>query len=155
MFIKVFLAAVAVPALLGCIGANRKENKRLAAVIALVALILFTVVMVSGSSKKEEDKPTAVAPESGKITAEQNQWGTITVTDETGVTREYQGCIRIDGTYPYETYEFMGLCVSMDNAITIGEWSPGLYKLYYENEEAYWKMIEEKKQTEKEKTQNE
>lgn len=154
MFIKAFLVAVAVLALLGCIGANQKENKRLAAVIALVALILFTVVMVNGS-KREKDKPTAVAPESGEITVDQKQWGTITVTDETGITREYQGCIRIDGTYPYETYEFMGLCVSMENAITIGEWSPGLYKLYYENEEAYWKMIEEKKQIEKEKTQNE
>lgn len=40
MFIKVFLAAVVVLALLGCIGANQRENKRLAAGIALVALIL-------------------------------------------------------------------------------------------------------------------
>ena len=71
MFIKVFLAAVVALALLGCIGANWRENKRLAAGIALVALILLTVVMVNGSSKKE-DKPTAVAPESGKITVDQN-----------------------------------------------------------------------------------
>lgn len=152
MFIKVFLAAVVVLALLGCIGANQKENKRLAAGIALVALILFTVVMVGGSSNQEEDKATAVAPESGKITVDQNQWGTITVTDkETGITREYQGCIHISGSYPYATYEFMGLCVNMDAAITIGEWSPGMYKLYYENEEEYWKQ----KEAEKEKTDNE
>lgn len=151
MFIKVFLAAVVVLALLGCIGANQKENKRLAAGIALVALILFTVVMVGGSSNQEEDKATAVAPESGEITVDQNQWGTITVTDETGVTREYQGCIHISGSYPYATYEFMGLCVNMDAAITIGEWSPGMYKLYYENEEEYWKQ----KETEKEITDNE
>lgn len=146
MFIKVFLAAVVVLALLGCIGANQKENKRLAAGIALVALILFTVVMVGGSSNQEEDKATAVAPESGKITVDQNQWGTITVTDETGVTREYQGCIHISGSYPYATYEFMGLCVSMDAAITIGEWSPGMYKTYYENEEEYWKQKEAEKE---------
>lgn len=151
MFIKVFLATVVVLALLGCIGANQKENKRLAAGIALVALILFTVVMVGGSSNQEEDKATAVAPESGEITVDQNQWGTITVTDETGVTREYQGCIHISGSYPYATYEFMGLCVNMDAAITIGEWSPGMYKLYYENEEEYWKQ----KEAEKEITDNE
>lgn len=151
MFIKVFLVSVAVLALLGCIGANQKENKKLAAGIALVVLILLTVVMVSGSGKKE-DEPTAVAPESGKITVDQNQWGTITVTDrETGVTREYQGCIHISGSYPYATYEFMGLCVNMDAAINIGEWSPGMYKLYYENEEEYWKQ----KEAEKEKTDNE
>lgn len=152
MFIKVFLAAVVVLALLGCIGANQKENKRLAAGIALVALILFTAVMVGGSSNQEEDKATAVAPESGKITVDQNQWGTITVTDrETGITREYQGCIHISGSYPYATYEFMGLCVNMDAAITIGEWSPGMYELYYENEEEYWKQ----KEAEKEITDNE
>lgn len=151
MFIKVFLVVVVVLALLGCIGANKKENKRLAAGIALVALILLTVVMVGGSSNQEEEKATAVAPESGKITVDQNQWGTITVTDETGVTREYQGCIHISGSYPYATYEFMGLCVNMDAAINIGEWSPGMYKLYYENEEEYWKQ----KESEKEKTDNE
>lgn len=151
MFIKVFLVVVVVLALLGCIGANQKENKRLAAGIALVALILLTVVMVGGSSNQEEEKATAVAPESGKITVDQNQWGTITVTDETGVTREYQGCIHISGSYPYATYEFMGLCVNMDAAINIGEWSPGMYKLYYENEEEYWKQ----KESEKEKTDNE
>lgn len=159
MFIKVFLASVVVLALLGCIGANQKENKKLAAGIAIVALILFTVVMVGGSGKKE-DKPTAVAPESGKITVDQNQWGTITVTDrETGVTREYQGCIHISGSYPYATYEYMGLCVSMDEAIEIGEWSPGTYKLFYEDEETYWKMKEEQQkaetEAEKEKTDNE
>lgn len=159
MFIKVFLAAVVVLALLGCIGANQKENKRLAAGIALVALVMFTVVMVGGSSKKK-DEATAVEPDSGEITVEQNQWGTITVTDrETGITREYQGCIHISGSYPYATYEYMGLCVSMDAAIEIAEWSPGMYKLYYENEEEYWKMKEEQQQeeteAEKEKTDNE
>lgn len=153
MVIKVFLALIAVLALLGCIGAVQKSNKRLAAVVSIAALAILAVVMMKGDTK--EEVVTAVAPESGKIATEQNQWGTITVTDETGATREYQGCIRIDGTYPYETYEFMGLCVSMENAITIAEWSPGLYKLYHEDQEAYWKMVEEKKQLEKENKSNE
>lgn len=61
MFIKVFLAAVVVLALLGCIGANQRENKRLAAGIALVALILLTVVMVSGSSKKRRQADSSSA----------------------------------------------------------------------------------------------
>ena len=108
MFLKIFLGIIVVFSLLACIGANEKHNKCLAAVIAIAALILFTVVMLNDTGK-EEKEVTAVAPESGKITVDQNQWGTITVTDETGVTREYQGCINISGTYPYETYEFMGL----------------------------------------------
>lgn len=41
MFLKIFLAAITVCSLLGCMGANRKENKRLAAVIAVVALVLL------------------------------------------------------------------------------------------------------------------
>lgn len=54
-----------------------------------------------------------------------------------------QGCINISGTYPYETYEYMGLCVRMDAAIEVGEWSPGMYRLYYEDEEAYWNVKNE------------
>lgn len=153
MFLKILLTAIVICALLACIGAEQKENKCLAAVIAVAALILLTAVLSGGKAKKDET--VAVAPESGKITVDQNTWGTITVTDDTGVTREYQGCIKISGSYPYETYEYMGLCVSMENAIVIGEWSPGIYKLYYENEEAYWKMIKEKEALEKEKQGNE
>ena len=154
MFLKIFLGTIVVFSLLVCIGANEKHNKCLAAVIAIAALILFTVVMLNDTGK-EEKEVTAVAPESGKITVDQNQWGTITVTDETGVTREYQGCINISGTYPYETYEFMGLCVRMDTAIKIGEWSPGMYKLCYEDEEAYWKAKEEQEEAKKGVTDNE
>lgn len=155
MFLKIFIGTIVVFALLAVIGANEKHNKRLAAVVAIAALVIFAAVMMKGDSKQNAQEITTVAPDSGKMEVSQNQWGTITVTDETGVTREYQGCIRIDGTYPYETYEFMGLCISMENAITIGEWSPGLYKLYYENEEAYWNMIEEKRKLEKENAANE
>lgn len=154
MFLKIFSGIIVALALLACIGANEKYNKRLAAVVAIAALILFTVVMLNGT-QKEEKEVTAVAPESGKIEVDQNAWGTITVTDESGVTREYQGCINISGSYPYETNEYMGLCVRLENATTIGEWSPGIYKLYYENEEAYWKMVREKEALEKEKQGNE
>ena len=148
MFLKIFLGIIVVLALLACIGANEKHNKRLAAVVAIAALILFTVVMLNDTGKAEKEV-TAVAPDSGRIEVEQNAWGTITVTDETGVTREYQGCINIGGTYPYETYEYMGLCVRMDAAIEIAEWSPGMYKLYYEDEEAYWKVKEAQEETSK------
>ena len=37
----------------------------------------------------------------------------------------------------------------MDAAIEIGEWSPGMYKLYYEDEEAYWKVKEAQEETSK------
>lgn len=141
MFLKIFLGIIVILALLACIGANEKHNKRLAVVVAIAALVLLTVVMLEDTGKAEKEV-TAVAPDSGRIEVEQNAWGTITVTDETGVTREYQGCINISGTYPHETYEYMGLCVRMDAAIEVGEWSPGMYKLYYENEEAYWKEKE-------------
>lgn len=141
MFLKIFLGIIVILALLACIGANEKHNKRLAVVVAIAALVLLTVVMLEDTGKAEKEV-TAVEPDSGRIEVEQNAWGTITVTDETGVTREYQGCINISGTYPHETYEYMGLCVRMDAAIEVGEWSPGMYKLYYENEEAYWKEKE-------------
>lgn len=141
MFLKIFLGIIVILALLACIGANEKHNKRLAVVVAIAALVLLTVVMLEDTGKAEKEV-TAVAPDSGRIEVEQNAWGTITVTDETGVTREYQGCINISGTYPHETYEYMGLCVRMDAAIGVGEWSPGMYKLYYENEEDYWKEKE-------------
>ena len=86
MFLKIFLGTIVVLALLVCIGANEKHNKRLAAVVAIAALVLFTVVMLNDTGK-EEKEVTAVAPDSGRIEVEQNAWGTITVTDETGVTR--------------------------------------------------------------------
>lgn len=35
MFLKIFLAAITVCSLLGCLGANRRDNKRLAAVVAV------------------------------------------------------------------------------------------------------------------------
>ena len=54
MFLKIFLAAITVCSLLGCMGANRKENKRLAAVIAVVALVLF----YSGSTDGKQHKST-------------------------------------------------------------------------------------------------
>ncbi len=37
MFLKIFLAAITVCSLLGCLGANRRDNKRIAAVVAIVA----------------------------------------------------------------------------------------------------------------------
>ncbi len=55
MFLKIFLAAITVCSLLGCMGANRKENKRLAAVIAVVALVLFTVAALTESSIKVQE----------------------------------------------------------------------------------------------------
>lgn len=153
MAIKVFLTVIAVFALLACIGATQKSNKRLAAVVAVTALVILAVVVMKSDAK--EETVTTVAPDSGNMQIAQDQWGTITVTDKSGVTTEYQGCIHVSGTYPYETYEFMGLCVSMEGAIEIAQWSPGLYKLYYEDQEAYWKMIEEKQQLEKENETNE
>lgn len=58
-----------------------------------------------------------------------------------------QGCIHISGTYPYETTEYMGLCVSMESAIETGEWSPGMYKLYYESEGKYWEAKSNEKES--------
>lgn len=80
MFLKIFLAAITVCSLLGCLGANRKENKRLAAVIALVALILFTVATLVGSRTKAQE---------ATITGKGDAWGTITIKDDTGEIREY------------------------------------------------------------------
>ena len=51
------------------------------------------------------------------------------------------------GTYPYETTEYMGLCVSMESAIETGEWSPGMYKLYYESEGKYWEAKSNEKES--------
>lgn len=145
MILKIILGVIVFFALLGTIGADTKTGKQIAAVIAIAALILFVAVMSSGSSKqKKEKKVTEVAPEAGIIQVDQDQWGTITITDEeTGITTEYQGCIHISGTYPYETQEFMGLCISMDRSINIGSWSQGMYKLYYEDREAYWEKKKE------------
>lgn len=79
MFLKIFLAAITVCSLLGCLGANRRDNKRLAAVVAIVALILFTVATLAESSIKKE----------ATITGKGDAWGTITIKDDTGETREY------------------------------------------------------------------
>lgn len=79
MFLKIFLAAITVGSLLGCLGANRRDNKRLAAVVAIVALILFTVATLAESSiKAKEAQAAAVKKEA-----------TITIKDDTGETREY------------------------------------------------------------------
>ena len=72
--------------------------------IAVVCIALLAAIV----AKENQPEVTAVAPETGKIQTEQDTWGTITVTDDTGVTREYQGCIHISGTYPYETTEYRG-----------------------------------------------
>lgn len=132
--LKIFLGVMIALMLLGIIGARTKCSKSIAGAITICCIVLLTAII----TKENQPKVTAVAPESGKIQTEQNVWGTITVTDDTGVTREYQGCIHISGTYPYETTEYMGLCVSMESAIETGEWSPGMYKLYYESEGKYW-----------------
>ena len=55
MFLKIFLAAITVCSLLGCLGANRRDNKRLAVVVAVVALILFTVATLAESSIKAKE----------------------------------------------------------------------------------------------------
>lgn len=57
MFLKIFLAAITVCSLLGCLGANRRDNKRIAAVVAIVALILFTVATLAESSIKAKRSP--------------------------------------------------------------------------------------------------
>lgn len=121
--LKIFLGVMIALMLLGIIGARTKCSKSIAGAIAICCIVLLTAIV----AKENQPKVTEVAPESGKIQTEQNAWGTITVTDDTGVTREYQGCIHISGTYPYETTEYMGLCVSMESAIETGEWSPGMY----------------------------
>lgn len=141
--LKIFLIIMVVLMLLGVIGASSKSGKRIAAVMVAFGVSVLTIITM----KENQPEVTAVAPETGKIETEQDAWGTITVTDRDGVTREYQGCIHISGTYPYETSEYMGLCMSMENAIETGEWEPGMYKLYYENREKYWeqKEKEEKK----------
>ncbi len=41
----------------------------------------------------------------------------------------------------------MGLCVSMESAIETGEWSPGMYKLYYESEGKYWEAKSNEKES--------
>lgn len=140
--LKIFLYIMVVLMLLGIIGASTKCSKRIAGMIAVVCIALLAAIV----AKENQPEVTAVAPETGKIQTEQDTWGTITVTDDTGVTREYQGCIHISGTYPYETTEYMGLCVSMDSAIVTGEWSPGMYKLYYENEGRYWEAKNDEKE---------
>lgn len=81
MFLKIFLAIIIVGALLGCIGANQKENKHLAAVIALAALILFTVSTLVGDSRTKNQEAA--------IAGKGDTWGTITIKDGAGETREY------------------------------------------------------------------
>lgn len=142
--LKIFLGVIVALMLLGICGATSKCSKWIGATITICCVILLTVIV----TKENQPKVTAVAPESGKIQTDQDVWGTITVTDDTGATREYQGCIHISGTYPYETTEYMGLCVSMENAIETGEWSPGMYKMYYESEGKYWEAKNDEKEKE-------
>lgn len=146
MFLKIFLGIIVVLALLACIGANEKRNKRMGATVAIVTLVLLTVATLNDTGK-EEKEVTAVAPERGTLEVEQNAWGTITVTDDTGKTTEYQGCINISGEYKYKTGRYMGLSVKMEDASKVGEWSPGSYEYSREREEEYW---EEKEEREKE-----
>ena len=85
MFLKIFLVAITVCSLLGCMGANRKENKRLAAVIALV---LFTVAALTESSIKVQEAQAAAVQKSAEITGNGDAWGTITIKSG-GETKEY------------------------------------------------------------------
>ena len=41
----------------------------------------------------------------------------------------------------------MGLGVSMERAIETGEWSPGMYKRYYESEGKYWEAKNNEKES--------
>ena len=68
MFLKIFLAAITVCSLLGCLGANRRDNKRLAAVVAVVALILFTVATLAESSIKAKEAQAAAVKKEATIT---------------------------------------------------------------------------------------
>lgn len=88
MFLKIFLAAITLCSLLGCMGANRKENKRLAAVIAVVALVLFTVAALTESSIKVQEAQAAAVQKSAEITGKGDAWGTITIKSG-GETKEY------------------------------------------------------------------
>ena len=141
--LKIFLGVMIALMLLGIIGARTKCSKSITGAISICCIVLATAFVAI----KNQPIVTVVVPESVKIQTEQNAWGTITVTDDTGVTREYQGCIHISGTYPYETTEYMGLCVSMESAIETGEWSPGMYKLYYESEGKYWEAKTNEKES--------
>lgn len=89
MFLKIFLAAITVCSLLGCLGANRRDNKRIAAVVAIVALILFTVATLAESSIKAKEAQAAAVKKEATITGKGDAWGTITIKDDTGETREY------------------------------------------------------------------
>lgn len=66
MFLKIFLAAITVCSLLGCLGANRRDNKRIAAVVAIVALMLKDPNALQGkrwNSSKNLRKPTILRKE--------------------------------------------------------------------------------------------
>ena len=89
MFLKIFLAAITVCSLLGCLGANRRDNKRIAAVVAIVALILFTVATLAESSIKAKEAQAAAVKKEATITGKGDAWGTITIKDDTGETREF------------------------------------------------------------------
>lgn len=88
MFLKIFLAAITVCSLLECMGAKQKENKRLAAVIAVVALVLFTVAALTESSIKVQEAQAAAVQKSVEITGNGDAWGTITIKSG-GETKEY------------------------------------------------------------------
>ncbi len=136
--LKIFLCVVFVCAVLALLISRSKTEEEMFTIIAICSLVLFVAICV----KSNEPKVTAVAPEKGKIQTDQNEWGTITVTDQDGNTREYQGNIHISGTYQYETAEYMGLCVSIEEGIETGTWKQGMYKLYYEDRDKYWEQKE-------------
>lgn len=137
---KIFLGVMIAVMVLGIGCASTKCTKRILAVLVVCYVGALTAITII----EHQQIVTAVAPETGKIKVEQDTWGTITVTDETGTTKEYQGCIHISGKYKYKTKKYMGLCVSVDDALVTGEWSPGKYKQYYESKGKYWEARNEK-----------
>lgn len=140
--LKIFLLFTIAVVLMSVNKKSKRRSKKIAAFISVCCIMLLAVIVIKERQEKETTI-TEVEPKVEKIQIEQDVWGTITVTDDAGITKEYQGCIHISGVYPYETFEYMGLCVSMENAIEIGEWQPGMYKLYYEDKEKYWEIKDE------------
>ena len=137
--LKIFLGVMIALMLLGIIGARTKCSKSIAGAITICCIVLLTAII----AKENQPKVTEVAPESGKIQTKQNAWGTITVTDDTGVTREYQGCIHISGTYPYETN--VGDCIEVRGRLQSREYTKELEHGETEVRTCYELSIEEYK----------
>ena len=118
---KIFLGVMIAVMVLGIGCASTKCTKRILAVLVVCYVGALTAITII----EHQQIVTAVAP-------------------ETGTTKEYQGCIHISGKYKYKTKKYMGLCVSVDDALVTGEWSPGKYKQYYESKGKYWEARNEK-----------